>query len=487
MPNRRLSLAALAVVVAPLVACDGLKSAFSANPDVVAKAGTQQLSVERLGNLLGGSGVPVSKQNARALADLWVAYTLAAEAAVKGDSLADVAADDAAIAAYLDQMRLRAWQPTFFAELEKQVDTSQFAQRYTNGQILHASHILVAVPQDASPARRAELKAKADLIRAKVTPAGFAAQAKLSSDDPGSAQRGGLLGAFQPGQMVPQFEQGTLATPPGGISPVIESQFGYHIIYRSTWEQARPEVQPALAQLGMAAAESAYVAKLEKEEGVAFKSNAIATLRTVVADAMGNLGNTTAIATLKGGNFTANDAAQLLITSQGRAQLAAQIEAAPDSLVRQGLLEPMVRTWLIFRQARAAMPTVDTAQVGEFRRSLSTALVSSWAGLGVPPQVLTDSAKTPEERTTFAVGRVDASLDRIVAGQQGVVQVPPPAEAILRKKYGARVFPAAIDKAVTKATAVRAQADSARAAQVPQSVVPLPGGADKALPTKQPE
>lgn len=480
MSFRRFSFLALALV-APLVACDGLQSS-----DTVATAGSRKLPVDRLGNLLGGSGAPVTKETARAIVDIWTQYQLLGEAAAKGDSLTKPGETDSALVSVFNRMTVDKWQRGFVPTLQAKVDTNTFGQLYANGAIFHARHILVSVPADATPAKKAELKAKVDAIRARVTPANFAAIATKESNDPGSAQRGGLLGAFGKGQMVPQFEQGTAATAPGEISPVIESQFGYHIIYRSTYAEAKGEVGTQLAQQAMAGAEQAYVEGLEKEAAVDVKTNAVATLRAITGDLTGNLGNTTVIASLKSGNYTAKDAAQLLLSIPQRGQLIQQLQGAPDSIVRKELVLPMVRTELVLRAAKASGTTLDTAEVATVRRSFSAALQAAWNGLGIAPAALADSAKTPDAVAALSASRVESVLDRIVAGQMTMIQVPVPVEVALRRKYDAKVNTAALDRAVEKAKTVRAQADSARKATVPQSVVPMPGGADKALPTPPP-
>lgn len=58
----------------------------------------------------------------------------------------------------------------------------------------------------------------------------FATVAAEHSDDPGSARNGGELGWVSRGEMVPEFEDMMLNTPQGELSPVFETQFGWHFL-----------------------------------------------------------------------------------------------------------------------------------------------------------------------------------------------------------------------------------------------------------------
>lgn len=62
-------------------------------------------------------------------------------------------------------------------------------------------------------------------------PKTFAEQAKKQSDCP-SAEKGGDLGMWQKGMMVPQFDEAIEKLKIGEVSGVIETPFGYHVIMR---------------------------------------------------------------------------------------------------------------------------------------------------------------------------------------------------------------------------------------------------------------
>nr|WKN39410.1 peptidylprolyl isomerase [Tunicatimonas sp. TK19036] len=60
--------------------------------------------------------------------------------------------------------------------------------------------------------------------------ASFQEMAEEYSEDPGSAQYGGELGAVHFGQFVPKFEKAIRSLKPGEISEPVRTKFGYHLI-----------------------------------------------------------------------------------------------------------------------------------------------------------------------------------------------------------------------------------------------------------------
>jgi peptidyl-prolyl cis-trans isomerase C len=95
---------------------------------------------------------------------------------------------------------------------------------------VHARHILMTAGADASAETKEAAKAKAEAARKRAL-AGedFAALAIEVSEGP-SAPKGGDLGFFTRQQMVAPFADAAFALEVGGISEVVETQFGYHVI-----------------------------------------------------------------------------------------------------------------------------------------------------------------------------------------------------------------------------------------------------------------
>lgn len=95
---------------------------------------------------------------------------------------------------------------------------------------ISARHILIAVDAADDAAKKKAKKEKAEDLRQKLVKGGdFAKLAEENSDCP-SKSKGGNLGEFPRGNMVPAFEQAAFSLKTNEISGVVETEFGYHII-----------------------------------------------------------------------------------------------------------------------------------------------------------------------------------------------------------------------------------------------------------------
>ena len=132
----------------------------------------------------------------------------------------------------------------------------QNSARLSGQEERRASHILINAPKNAPAAERTAAKAKAEALALEVkrSPDSFADLAKKNSQDPGSAANGGDLDFFAKGAMVKPFEDAAFAMNKGDISPVVESDFGFHIIRltdikaprQKTFEEMKPEIEADL-------------------------------------------------------------------------------------------------------------------------------------------------------------------------------------------------------------------------------------------------
>lgn len=106
--------------------------------------------------------------------------------------------------------------------IDRRGDVQKIVEQYRTRHILIKATAIRS--RDAALALARELRQRI----ANGTP--FDALAREYSDDPGSARNGGELGWVSSGEMVPVFEQYMLATPVGELSPVFESEYGWHFL-----------------------------------------------------------------------------------------------------------------------------------------------------------------------------------------------------------------------------------------------------------------
>jgi peptidyl-prolyl cis-trans isomerase SurA len=125
----------------------------------------------------------------------------------------------------------------------------------------------IVVAARARDENRAVARARIDSIQlALERGADFDSLARVASQDPGSAVQGGDLGWNRRGSMVAEFDGMMFALPPGRISPIVETVYGFHVIrvdrvrageVRARHILIRPDVDETDAARAKARADSA--------------------------------------------------------------------------------------------------------------------------------------------------------------------------------------------------------------------------------------
>lgn len=129
--------------------------------------------------------------------------------------------------------------------------------QFTNPPMATAKHILVDTEEKAS-----EIKSEIDAGKS------FEEAAMEYSTCP-SKERGGELGQFGRGQMVPEFEEAAFGGEVGVVSDPVKTQFGYHLILVDSISEAGEQplnevVDTIRATIGQGKQASIYEAKIEE-------------------------------------------------------------------------------------------------------------------------------------------------------------------------------------------------------------------------------
>ncbi|RYG75363.1 hypothetical protein EON80_00880 [bacterium] len=146
-----------------------------------------------------------------------------------------------------------------------------------------ARHILLAINPNAPAPEKERVKKRAmELIKQLKDNADFAALAKANSDDPSNKDKGGDLGAFTRGQMVPAFETAAFAAQVGAIVGPITTDFGLHIL---RVDEKIPEKVIPLADVQKDPGVKAYLLKQKVQKRLDERISALKTAAKITKNA----------------------------------------------------------------------------------------------------------------------------------------------------------------------------------------------------------
>ena len=150
--------------------------------------------------------------------------------------------------------------------VDKEEEQRLLQEAYQRSKVeVNASHILITIPEDASPDDTLMLYNKTMSIRKRVLEnADFGSVARATSDDPSVKMNGGNLGYFSVFQMVYPFENAAYNTPVDSISQPIRSQFGYHLVKVNSRRPSIGQIKTAHIMIASPASDASHNAEQTK-------------------------------------------------------------------------------------------------------------------------------------------------------------------------------------------------------------------------------
>ena len=455
-----------------LAGCSNFRDLFSAHADLVAEAGGQQLTPQRLSQIMtGGKGMRANRDAAAFITNVWVDYALFANAVANGKLPQDSASMAKALWPELAELKGNHWHDSLMARRSK-FSPGAADSTYDANKVRVLQHILFRVPQNATPAVRADARKKAEGALARIKRgAEFGRMASEVSEDPGSKRDNGFLPPSPKGRFVAAFDSVGWSLPPGGVSGIVETPFGYHIIKRPEQSAVRERLQTYLTQSAGTRLDSVYMDSLALTREVKVTKGAAAAMREATEDPEEARTSTKPLVTFKGGALTVGEYMRWVRALPP--QYSAQLKQANDTMLTN-FAKILAQNVLLLQQADSAKIGITPEEwrglTGKYRSQLDSLRID----MGLDTAALWDSSVSPADRNKVAAVKVDHYFDRLVSGKTRLRPVPSALATLLRERGEYRIYDAGLNRAVELAEAA-VKSDSTQAKTSP--VRPAPGPA----------
>jgi peptidyl-prolyl cis-trans isomerase D len=472
----------LALTSLTLFGCDALRDAFSPRADVVARANDQTLTVERLAGWAGQSKqVPLDPLTLGRVSRYWIEYTLFAVALAAGKDLRDSAMVATAMWPVVSRLKWQRFHDRIAAG--RNLTPQQVDSAYQAGQYRVFQHILFRVaPGQGSGGGATDTNALAKtegqkrrqaeqlLPQARTAGVRFAQLASRYSEDPASKVEGGSLGVSTRGQFVPEFDDAAWRLAPGGVSPLVKTQFGYHIIRRPLLAEVQDSFRTGLQDKISRHGDSLYVDSLVIKRKVEVVDRAPVYAKAAVQDMDAARSSNRVLVKYRGGSLRVRDFARWLDALDP--QILGALPQANNDQINQ-FLKSLAQQQLMLEQADSARVTLTAEDWQRVRDEHDSTMVMISSILNLTPQVLRDSGgKSPGDRVNFALARVNDYFDRVFHGRARFFPLPAFLADTLLAQARWNVDAAGVRRAVERGQEIRA--DSAQASAAPR-MTPAPG------------
>jgi len=448
-----------------LAGCSAARDAFSAHAQVAGTAAGQTLTVDRLAHVVGhAQRIPIRPDVLTGVANAYLDYAVFATELGRGRDLHDSALVLAAEWPVAAQLKWERYHERLIVTRGK-LTPAQADSAFQAGTVRLFQHILIRIPQSAvSTVEQEKEKQVTALLRRAAAQRGFnfADLARRYSEDPGSKTRGGYLPATPRGQFVAAFDSAAWTLPPGAMTAVVRTPFGFHIIRRPPLAEVRDSFRVDLENARTAQLDSLYLDSLAKQRQLKIESGALALVRQAVPQIVSARSDNRTLATYHGGTFQVRDLARWLLALDPNDVRG--ISTATDAQLNQ-FLKLLAQREMLLAEVDKAGVQLNPGDWRQLRAEHDSGVARLEGVLGVSPQLLKDSAATPAARVQLAMAHVDRYVDQAVTlGSAPFVPVPPFLAGALRQGQPWSLNEAGIARAVESAQAIRAADTTGRGA-----------------------
>lgn len=398
------------------------------------------------------------------VATWWVEYQLFTQRLASGDSMLD---STTVLEVMWPQARgyiLDRWRRQLYASALP-LDSESLDSIYGAGRYRLIQHVLLRARPGAPPETRAQRRRQAEQLRSRLLRGLSWDAAQQLNEDAAARARRGSIGVIRQGATAPELDTASFRLPPGGISAVLESRFGFHIARRPPLDEVREEFHAAVEPMVANHLDSLHTHALSEQRRLSLSAGGLKRARAAVRDPLRYIESRSVIATFDGGRFTLADLVRWLRTVSDLRHT--ELERGDDQQLLE-FLHRMMGYELLYLEALRHGVTLTPLEFAELRDQLARRINALQKALDVYPPAPGDSA-SEEQRMQRAAQQVDRYVARLILDWEGFVAVPTSLAEQLKRRWRWAIHPRGLERALARAAALRRQAagrDTTRASMV---------------------
>jgi PPIC-type PPIASE domain len=446
------------VLSGSLAGCDRARDLFTAHAGTAAEAAGQELSAERLAQIMSSAkGVRLTREAAELVANVWIDYSLLAQAVARGELPVDSVSVAEALWHEVAEIKGTRWHDTLMARRSAMPPTSVDSLYQKSDQRLF-QHILFAARSNADDTLRTAKRKQAEATLTRLRKgAGFGRLASQLSEDPGTRSDSGYLPLGPRGRFVASFDSAAWSLEPGGTSGVVETPYGYHLLRRPGLEEVRERLGDHLvAQVGMRL-DSLYMDSLAAANQIKLVRDAPSMMRTAIKDPSEAVESAKPLVRFTGGTLTTRD--YLRWVNALPPQYSARLRTADDSALNQ-FATALAQNTLLLRDAEAGGIRLTPEEWTELTQRYRAQLDTLRRDMGLDAPELTDSSVPAAQRASLAADKVAAYFDRLSDGKSRLRPLPDALATLLRGRLESRLDDAGLNRSLELAKELTAARDS---------------------------